>query len=175
MLEYVSQTQDGSQIRPLKNFSANSTGFHIKNERAKINGEEIKLFQYANDTMSFIKDQSSLKTLLELLDQFKECGGLKMNKSKSEAMWLSKDEDNKDELYDLIWPQTPIIALGTAFSYDKQLCEQENFLEKITKVQEICNMWRQRDLSLYRRITIVKTLGLSKLILQVLASPHLLM
>ena len=136
-----------------------------KIEGIKVNGEEIKLSQYADDTTSFIKDQSSLKTLLELLDQFKECSGLKMNKSKSEAMWLGKDKDNKDELYDLKWPQTPIIALGTAFqSYDKQLCEQENFLEKITKAQKICNMWRQRDLTLYGRITIVKTLGLSKLI-----------
>ena len=98
------------------------------------------------------------------VDQFKESSGLKVNKSKSEAMWLGKDKDNKDELCDLKWPQTPIIALETAFSYDKQLCEQESFLEKITIVQKICNMWRQRDLTLHGRITIVKTLGLSKLI-----------
>ena len=42
-------------------------------EGIKVNGEEIKLSQYADE-------------LLELLDQFKECSGLKMNKSKSEAM-----------------------------------------------------------------------------------------
>ena len=39
MLECLSQTQDGtkqdeSQIRPVNNFSVNSTSFHIKTERA---------------------------------------------------------------------------------------------------------------------------------------------
>ena len=38
MLECLSQTQDGtkqdeSQMRPVKNFSMNSTGFHLKTER----------------------------------------------------------------------------------------------------------------------------------------------
>ena len=47
-----------------------------KIEGIKVNGEEIKLSRYADDTTSFIKDPSSLKTLLELLDQFKECSGL---------------------------------------------------------------------------------------------------
>ena len=35
---------------------------------------------------------------------------------------------------------------------------------KTTEIQKVCNMWMQRDLTLHGKITIVKMLGLSKLI-----------
>ena len=57
-----------------------------------------------------------------------------------------------------------IYALGTAFSYNRNLFETENFTSKIDKLQKLLNIWSQRDLSLYGRILIAKTLGLSKLI-----------
>ena len=49
-------------------------------------------------------------------------------------------------------------------SYNLKLCEQENFSQKICEIQKLFNTWSQRDLSLYGKITIAKTLGLSKLI-----------
>ena len=66
--------------------------------------------------------------------------------------------------FDVKWPRRPIYALGTAFSYNRNLCETENFTSKIDKLQKLFNIWSQRDLSLYGRILIAKTLGLSKLI-----------
>ena len=62
------------------------------------------------------------------------------------------------------WPKRPISALGISFSYNLKLCEQENFLQKVSKIQKLFNIWSQRDLSLYGKVTITKTLGLSKLI-----------
>ena len=88
--------------------------------------------------------------------------GLKINSTKSEAIWLGKYRNNCSKLYDLKWPQDPIVALGTAFSYDAYKCEVKNFHEKATKMQKMFNLWSQRDLSLYGKITIAKTLGLSK-------------
>ena len=66
--------------------------------------------------------------------------------------------------FDIKWPKRPIYALGTTFSYNCNLCEAENFTSKINKFQKLFNIWSQRDLSLYGRIFITKTLGLSKLI-----------
>jgi len=57
---------------------------HIKGIR--VSNKEIKLSQYADDTTSFCKDIESLGKLLELMDLFKDCSGLKLNQSKSEAM-----------------------------------------------------------------------------------------
>ena len=130
----------------------------------QVKGKELKLTQYADDTTTFVKDGASLGKLLELLDLFHQCSGLKINSTKSEAIWLGKDRNNCSKLYDLKWPQDPIFALGTAFSYDAYKCEVKNFHEKATKMQKMFNLWSQRDLSLYGKITIAKTLGLSKMI-----------
>ena len=106
----------------------------------------------------------SFGKLLELLDLFKGCSGLKLNQSKSEAMWLARNANRTDTLSGVQWPQRPISALGISFSYNPKLCEQENFSQKICEIQKLFNIWSQRDLSLYGKITIAKTLGLSKLI-----------
>ena len=90
--------------------------------------------------------------------------GLKLNQSKSEAMWLGKNANKTDTLFRDSWPQRPISALGISFSYHLKLYEQENFSQKICKIQKLFNIWSQRNLSLYGKITIAKTLGLSKLI-----------
>ena len=46
-----------------------------------------------------------------------------------------KIQNNCSKLYDLKWPQDPIFALGTAFSYDANKCEVKNFHERATKMQ----------------------------------------
>ena len=130
----------------------------------QIANREIKLSQYADDTTVFCRDIFSLGKLLDLLSTFGDCSGLKLNVAKSEAMWLGKSANRKDMPFDIKWPKRPIYALGTAFSYNCNLCESENFTSKINKLQKLFNIWSQRDLSLYGRILITKTLGLSKLI-----------
>ena len=56
------------------------------------------------------------------------------------------------------------LRLRISFSYNLKLCEQENFSQKMCGIQKLFNMWSQTDLSLYGKITIAKTLALSKLI-----------
>ena len=139
----------------------------------QVKGKELKLFQYADDTTTFVNDGASLGKLLELLALFHQCSGLKINSTKSEAIWLGKYRNNCSKLYDLKWPQDPIFALGTAFSYDVYKCEVKNFHEKATKMQKMFNLWLQRDLSLYGIFTIAKTLGLSKMIFSSACLPPL--
>ena len=130
----------------------------------QIANREIKLSQYADDTTVFCKDIFSLEKLLDLLSTFCDCSGLKLNVTKSEAMWLGKTANRKDMPFDVKWLRRSIYSLRTAFSYNRNLCETENFTSKINKFQKLFNIWSQRDLSLYGRKLITKTLGLSKLI-----------
>ena len=51
-------------------------------------------------------------------------------------MWLGKTYNRKDIPFDVKWPQRRIYALGTAFSYNRDLCETENFTSKINKLQK---------------------------------------
>ena len=100
---------------------------------------------------------------MDLLNTFGDCCALKLNVTKSEAMWLGKNVNRKDMPCHVILPQRPIYALGTAFSYNRNLCETENFTSKINKLQKIFNICSQPDLSLCGRILIAKILRLSKL------------
>ena len=55
-------------------------------EGIQVRNEEIKLSQYADDTTAFCKDELSLENLLDLLELYGDCSGLRLNQSKSEAM-----------------------------------------------------------------------------------------
>jgi len=45
-----------------------------------------------------------------------------------------------------------------------KLCNELNFAEKIRNLEKTLNSWKRRNLTLYGKINIVKTFGLSKLI-----------
>ena len=57
----------------------------------------------------------------------------------------------------------PIYALGVYFSYNEELATKMNFFDKLSPLQKLLNIWSSRDISIYGRINIVKTLTLSKL------------
>ena len=57
-----------------------------------------------------------------------------------------------------------IKILAIYFSYNKELENENNFLDHITKLQKVINIWKMRNLSLLWKITIFKTLALSKII-----------
>ena len=54
-----------------------------------------------------------------------------------------------------------IKILGIYFSYNKELENEKNFLDHTTKLQKV---WKMRNLPLHGKITIFKTLALSKII-----------
>ena len=58
----------------------------------------------------------------------------------------------------------PVYALGAHFTYDLEMSEKKNFLDKLESLKKTLNMWYQRDLSIVGRINIIKTLALSKLV-----------
>ena len=56
---------------------------------------------------------------------------------------------------------------------DEELATKRNFFEKLPKHKKVLNIWSSRDISIYRRVNIVKTLAISKLtfICRVLDTP----
>jgi hypothetical protein len=60
----------------------------------KIGDTEIKLVQMADDTTMFIEDQNSLENVFNLLAMFESYAGLRLNKTKTEAMWIGKNINN---------------------------------------------------------------------------------
>ena len=136
--------------------------------------QTVKVSQYADDTTVFVRDVQSIHNLFYLLSQFESCSGLKINQSKSEILWLGCWRHRKDRVLDLKLSDEPIYALGVYFSYNEELATEKNFFDKLNPLKKLLNIWSSRDLSIYGRINIVKTLAISKLtfICSVLDTPN---
>ena len=73
-----------------------------KNQNVKgifVNGNEIKISQYADDT-TLILDGSleSLIASLHMLDNFQLLSGLKLNNKKTEALWIGANAGKEGKL-----------------------------------------------------------------------------
>lgn len=79
-------------------------------------------------------------------------------------MWLGEWKDRTDEPFGFKWPKEPLNALGVFFSHNQESANRLNLGEKIRNLEKTLITWQRRNLTLYGKINIVKTLGISKLI-----------
>ena len=79
-------------------------------------------------------------------------------------MWLGRSAYNENKPLGFKWVSYPTRFLGAHLSYDKKGNDHQNFDLKIGKLQTNLEMWRMRDLTLFGRVLIVKSLGISQLI-----------
>ena len=73
------------------------------------------MVQYADDLTAFVSDIRSAQHLFKLLDQFQKCSGLKVNYTKTEAMWIGSSRNNTETPLALTWRKN-VKALGVHFS-----------------------------------------------------------
>ena len=122
-----------------------------------LDSKEFKLSQYADDTTCLVEDTSSASNLFEMLDLFRLCSGLELNRSKAEALWLGSNKNRTDTPFGIRWPKDYVNALGICFTTDQSISYSKNL------DSGLLNVWSSRDLTLYGKINIVKSLALSKL------------
>ena len=53
---------------------------------------------------------------------------------------------------------------GVHFWYNEANQDEKNFLETITKIQNVLRIWRMRSLTLEGKIIVFKTLAISKIV-----------
>ena len=128
----------------------------------KYNKNEIKIISYADDTTALLQDETDAKKLITFLKKFERISGLKMNKNKTEGLWLGTDKDSQNKPLGIKWPKI-VKVLGIHLCYDKNEMEEKNFKEKIAKMKRNLNLWKQRDLTIYGKILLLKTFALSQL------------
>ena len=87
--------------------------------------------------------------------------GLKVNQRKTEAMWLGASRNDNASPLGLKWKKC-LKALGIHYTYDNKESEQKNFFDKLAFVKKEINLWKWRGLSLYGKVTIIKSFLLSK-------------
>ena len=137
----------------------------IKEIEIEYNGsQEIQLSQYADDMTALLSDSESVTQLFKLLGLFERCSGLKINESKSELLWLGSWRHRKDKILNLQISEEPVYALGVHSAYERDAALQRNFWDKLISLKKLLNTWSQRDISVYSKINLVKSLALSKLV-----------
>jgi hypothetical protein len=112
-----------------------------------------------------VEDPESLNNAFNILELFEQYAGLKLNKTKTEAMWLGKNINNKATPLGIRWVRD-VHSLGIFFSYETYSVIQKNFTDRAKDFKRVLDMWSQRDLSLIGKITILKSLAFSKVIYQ---------
>ena len=122
---------------------------------------------YADDTTFFLKDKESVKKVMNVFDTFSIYSGLKLNKSKCKIAGIGILKGVSMELcgmecIDLT--KNSVKILGIHFSYNKKIENEENFIKLIKKIENVLKIWRIRNLTVQGKITIFKTLAISKVI-----------
>ena len=128
-----------------------------------IDTTNFQISQLADDTTLFLKDKHSVQTVLDLLKHFELCAGLKLNKSKSEAIMLG-NSNHLTSVCGIKIIDKPVKLLGIWICKETNNIPELNFTEKLSKFKHLLNMWKQRKLSLKGKVTIVNSLALPQMI-----------
>ena len=129
----------------------------------KVFGKIIKLSQFADDTTLFNTAIESLERALKIVGDFGRIAGPFLNVKKTKALWLGKWKNNRNKPLDLKWFHSPVKILGIFVLYNIKENNELNFDKKIQKLQTKLDMWSSRDLTMFGRPMLIKTLGMSQL------------
>ena len=133
----------------------------------KIGDVEYLLSQFADDTTIILDgSQQSLETAISILNLFASMSGLKVNNSKTRAVWIGCRKfsgETFNHRLKLNWNQTDFEILGIKFSCNLDTMTEINYKEKIKQIDIELKQWSKRKLTPFGRITVLKTLIISKL------------
>jgi exonuclease III len=124
---------------------------------------EHKILQFADDTVLLVKNKKSIMKALEIIDSFSKCSGLKINIEKTELYRLGNNLPFNVVNLKLKWV-SEFKYLGIHYSSDNLQMEFKNFRHRLDNIRNLLRIWKQRDLSLKGKVTILKTLAMSQLI-----------
>ena len=118
---------------------------------------------YADDLTIFLADEESAEETLCVLRRFHRASGLEINVDKTEAMWLGSYKGRAYKPLGVKWKENLKIT-GVVFSYDISERAKLNYERIIQNIEQVCNLWKQRNLTLIGKVEIIKTFCISKLV-----------
>ena len=130
----------------------------------KVFNSEANISQFADDTSLICNSCDSTKKAIEVVDAFGNVSGLRLNPTKTKALWLGSWREREEKPFGFKWPKEPVRALGIFISYDERQNNKKNFLVKIDKLASKLEVWRSRKLSILGRCLTTKSLGIPQLV-----------
>ena len=107
-------------------------------------GHEIKLSANADDASFLTPDTESLKSIFQTCATFQLYSALKLNLEKSKAYWIGIKKESNETPVNCKWVDincNAICMLGIFNSYDNDLEDKLNFLDKLKCVKGVVNTW----------------------------------
>ena len=162
------QVRQGDSLSPLLYIlCAEVLSTNIRNDNAikgfllpGASGKQFKVSQYADDSTCLVKD-FSLDRLFILLRKYEAGTGAKLNVSKTKAMWLGAWLSRLETPYGLTWvPKMKI--LGVWFSNGTTNVDPDNWLPRLSKLENNLNLWKSCSLFLVGKALIINVVGASK-------------
>ena len=143
-----------TKIRQSKNVS----GIHVYQH-------EFKISLFADDDTSLLcKDLLTVENAIIIINEFGVISGLRLNHSKTKALWLGPWRNSNATPFSFKWSKEPERALGIYISYDLEGNYKKNFTSKIDRLYNKLGFWRSRNLTLLDRSLIFKCLGIPQLV-----------
>ena len=150
-------------------------GIQVNEDRNKnLQTNTTKIKQFADDTTLTMNDEMDLKLAISIVEQFQDFSGLRLNKRKSEGIWMGSRKHERGRIH-VIPMKGMIQILGIFYSAEKEASTLENnWTSKIENLIRTIKQWESRNPTLYGKAIIAKTLLLSQFshVLQVLALPQ---
>ena len=131
---------------------------------------------YADDLSIFLEPNSiNLRNTINALTSFYKLSGLKISVKKTTAVWFGINHDSQTKLcpdINLKWSKS-FSLLGINFDNNLEKM-QDNFEIKFQKIEKLLSNWSYRYITPYGKVTIIRSLGLSKVshIALVIPSPN---
>ena len=121
----------------------------------------IRIAQYADDTILFLSHFKDVLSAIELLNKYESVAGLKLNISKTEALYFAKDFDTVKEILGIkciIEGETK--CLGIYIVHNMEACNEKGWIEKIRQIDKLLQIGKKRNLTTFGKITILKCLAI---------------
>ena len=134
---------------------------------------EVRVSQYADDLIIFsVPEPSSIKGVLHELEDFQKVSGLKVNIEKTKCLQVGSVAD-LTPLNNLgLTFVNELKILGIRFCRDNNQITSKNLSPLLPVLTVEAAQWRRRNLSLIGKVTVIKSLFLSKLVHILTALPN---
>ena len=129
---------------------------------------EALLSQFADDTSLFLDGtEECFESCVRCVEEFTAMSGLRMNFEKTQIVWIgSKKNSNVRYMRDknFIWNPGIFKVLGINFSVNIEEIVSLNYKNKLKEIEGLFKLWSRRHLTPFGKITVIKSLALSKIV-----------
>lgn len=138
------------------NSSNSIRGFRLENME-----KEIKYIQHADDSTFPLRDITSLEKAIQIIENFGNVSGTKLNLSKTECIVFGELKNILKEdtiIKNIKININTVKCLGIYIGHNKIECYEKKWLCELREFEKILDSWRTRKLTLFGKCQIINSI-----------------